>query len=201
MCQVLALGHDRNLRLMISCMESAATVADRLNASDSPAPGRPRHPVVHDDRLISALRPASRFSGYGSHVLRRQGAPLRCRRLRQAELVYRVQRAGGAVGAFVWALRLYVTHIAGRVERGLPTALRRCGYHLHDLSAFGAFERQAFRPRPASKFRPGCARHQSHRADGSYGTRSMTRSATGPMFLFVYLAENHYPGTIAGART
>src|SRR5207248_5345276 len=35
----------------------------------------------------------------------------------------------------------YVTHIAaGRVERGLPAALRRCGYHTFSIyPAYGAF--------------------------------------------------------------
>ena len=63
----------------------------------------------------------------------------------------------------------YVTQIAaGRVERGLPTALRRCGYRTFSIyPALGAFmSAKSFQTtdRRAEVRRPGRARHQSHRA-------------------------------------
>ena len=55
-------------------------------------------------------------------------------RRRRPELVHRVQRADRLVGALVWPLRHILTRIAaGHVARGLPNALRRCGYKTFSL--------------------------------------------------------------------
>jgi phosphoglycerol transferase MdoB-like AlkP superfamily enzyme len=96
----------------------------------------------------------------------------------------------------------YVTQIAaGRVERGLPTALRRCGYRTFSIyPALGAFM--------SAKSFQTTAGVQKFVDQGELGTdrvepdafyydaalRMIERErAKGPMFLFVYLAQNHYP--------
>src|SRR5262249_27285987 len=94
----------------------------------------------------------------------------------------------------------YVAQIAaGRVERGLPTALRRCGYRTSSIyPGLGAFM-------SARKFQTtaGMERFLDQGAleriepDGFYydaALRMIERERDkGPMFLFVYLAANHYP--------
>jgi phosphoglycerol transferase MdoB-like AlkP superfamily enzyme len=96
----------------------------------------------------------------------------------------------------------YVTRIAaGRVERGLPTALRRCGYHTFSIyPALGAFM-------SARSFQASTG-VQNFYDQQSLGTRRVEpdafyydaarrmidkERAKGPMFIFVYLAQNHYP--------
>jgi hypothetical protein len=98
----------------------------------------------------------------------------------------------------------YVTHIAaGRVERGLPKTLRRCGYNTFSIyPASGAFmSARAFQT---------TAGMQSFNDQTALGTnriepdefyydaalRMIERERSkAPMFLFVYLAQNHYPWT------
>jgi hypothetical protein len=96
----------------------------------------------------------------------------------------------------------YVTQIAaGRVERGLPTALRRCGYHTFSIyPALGAFmSARAFQQTTGvQSFFDSRDLGSTHvEPDGFYydsAIRMLEREHDkGPMFLFVYLAENHYP--------
>ena len=96
----------------------------------------------------------------------------------------------------------YVTQIAaGRVSRGLPTALRRCGYRTFSIyPALGAFmsARNFQTTTGMQKFLDQDALG-THRIepDGFYydaALRMIERErGQGPMFLFVYLAANHYP--------
>jgi hypothetical protein len=96
----------------------------------------------------------------------------------------------------------FVTRIAsGRVERGLPLALRRCGYHTVSLyPAAGAFM-------SAHNFQTttGMERFLDARKmgasgiepDGFYYDHALKELAVekdrGPVFMFVYLAANHFP--------
>jgi hypothetical protein len=96
----------------------------------------------------------------------------------------------------------FVTRIAaGRVERGLPHALERCGYQtfslypaLGEFMSAGSFQKtmgfQHFYDAPAlgangiepDKFYYDAAARMIERERGN-----------GPMFVFVYLAANHFP--------
>ncbi len=96
----------------------------------------------------------------------------------------------------------FVTRIAaGRVERGLPHALRRCGYTTHSLyPAPGAFM-------SAARFQKttGIEHFYDGKALGSVkiepdrfyydaAARIIERErGHGPAFVFVYLAANHFP--------
>jgi hypothetical protein len=96
----------------------------------------------------------------------------------------------------------FVTRIAsGRVERGLPLALRRCGYETISLyPAFGAFM-------SARSFQLTTGIEHFHDArdlgardvepdgffyDKALGLMAQQPPAT-PLFMFVYLAANHFP--------
>jgi hypothetical protein len=96
----------------------------------------------------------------------------------------------------------YVTQIAaGRVERGLPTALRRCGYRTFSIyPALGAFmSARAFQTTTGmQKFLDqgalGTSRIEPDEFYYQAALRMIERERDkGPMFLFVYLASNHYP--------
>ena len=96
----------------------------------------------------------------------------------------------------------YVTQIAaGRVERGLPTALRRCGYRTFSIyPALGAFmsARNFQTTTGMQKFLDqdalGTHRSEPDRFYYDVALRMIERErGRGPMFLFVYLAANHYP--------
>ena len=99
-------------------------------------------------------------------------------------------------------LAYYVTHIAaGRVERGLPRALRRCGYRTFSIyPASGAFmSAKAFQTTAGvDKFVDqralGTNRVEPDQFYYDASLRIIERErAHGPMFMFVYLAQNHYP--------
>ena len=94
-----------------------------------------------------------------------------------------------------------VTRIAaGRVQRGLPYALRRCGYKTYSLYSWSGplSARDGSKPQPGSKISsmPGnCARAPPH--DGFYYDKTAQvierEHNNGPVFVFVYLATNHFP--------
>jgi hypothetical protein len=96
----------------------------------------------------------------------------------------------------------FVTRIAaGRVLRGLPNALRRCGYTTRTIySALGAFmgERSFHTNIGVQKFRDmNDMRSDEFELDDYYYNKAIEalgRDHTqGPVFLYVYLAFNHYP--------
>src|SRR5262249_54736089 len=96
----------------------------------------------------------------------------------------------------------YVTHIAaGRVERGLPAALHRCGYRTFSIyPALGAFmSARAFQTTTGVQkfFDQEALGTTSVEPDQFYYDAALKmierERARGPMFLFVYLAQNHYP--------
>jgi hypothetical protein len=190
-------------------MQSDAHAADRLQpaaATCQPA-GKPPHIILIHDESSFDIRMAPGIKlpdGYGAHFKSFDGK----------ERNFLVEGNGGpswfteynvleglsarSFGRFAY----FVTRIAaGRVNRGLPAALRHCGYRTYSLyPALGAFmsarsyqtttgvqhfydqhDLGAKDIEPDSFFFDAAAKmlEQEH-----------TRS---PMFIFVYLAANHFP--------
>ncbi len=92
---------------------------------------------------------------------------------------------------------------AGRVKRGLPDALRKCGYRTYSLySWFGAFAgARRFHTATgidhfldAGQLRTGPADTDAFFYDHAVGVIAREHER-GPVFVFVYLAANHFPWT------
>ena len=191
-------------------MESDAAVTDRLkllpDATCVPARKPPHIIMVHDESSFDIrVAPGIKVPpGYGSHFLSFDGKARH----------FVVEGAGGpswyteynvlaglsarSFGKFSY----YVTRIAaGRVERGLPTALRRCGYHTFSIyPALGAFmSARSFQASTGvqnffDQKSLGTSRVEPDQFYYDAARRMIEREhAKGPMFLFVYLAQNHYP--------
>jgi hypothetical protein len=191
-------------------MESAAVVTDRLKllpaATCAPAAKPPHILLVHDESSFDIrVAPGIKVPpGYGGHFRSFDG--------KQRHFI--AEGAGGpswyteynvlaglsarSFGRFAY----YVTHIAaGRVERGLPTALRRCGYRTFSIyPALGAFmSARAFQTTTGVQkfFDQDALGTTNVEPDQFYYGAALKmieqERAKGPMFLFVYLAQNHYP--------
>lgn len=101
-------------------------------------------------------------------------------------------------------LKFYVTRIAaGRVERGLPQALRRCGYRTFSLyPAYGAFlsarrfQKSAGIDRlfDAADMGAGDLEPDSFFYDKALNLIGRERESA-PLFVFVYTMANHFPWT------
>jgi hypothetical protein len=191
-------------------MDSGAALTERLKmlpeASCTPSAKPPHIILVHDESSFDIrVAPGVKVpADYGSHFQSGDGK----RRHFIAEgaggpswyTEYNVLAGLSArsFGRFAY----YVTQIAaGRVSRGLPTALRRCGYRTFSIyPALGAFmsARNFQTTTGMQKFLDQDALG-THRIepDGFYydaALRMIERErGQGPMFLFVYLAANHYP--------
>jgi hypothetical protein len=191
-------------------MESDAAIVDRLRVlpNEVCAPGaKPPHIVlVHDEssfdiRVLPGVKVAA---GYGAHfrsfdgkrrhfISEGAGGPSW-----YAEYNVLAGLSARSFGRFAY----YVTQIAaGRVERGLPAALRRCGYRTFSIyPAMGAFmsARNFQTTTGMEKFLDqGALGTKRIEPDGFYYDAAMgmieRERDKGPMFLFVYLAANHYP--------
>ncbi len=191
-------------------MESDAVVTDRLKllpgATCLPAQKPPHIIMVHDESSFDIrVAPGIKVpAGYGSHFLSFDGKARH----------FVVEGAGGpswyteynvlaglsarSFGKFSY----YVTRIAaGRVERGLPTALRRCGYNTFSIyPALGAFmSARSFQASTGvqtffDQNSLGTSRVEPDRFYYDAARRMIERErGKGPMFVFVYLAQNHYP--------
>jgi phosphoglycerol transferase MdoB-like AlkP superfamily enzyme len=191
-------------------MESDAVVTDRLkllpDATCVPAQKPPHIIMVHDESSFDIrVAPGVKVpAGYGSHFLSFDGKARH----------FVVEGAGGpswyteynvlaglsarSFGKFAY----YVTRIAaGRVERGLPTALRRCGYHTFSIyPALGAFmSARSFQASTGvqnffDQKALGTSRVEPDQFYYDAARRMIEREhGNGPMFVFVYLAQNHYP--------
>jgi hypothetical protein len=191
-------------------MESDPFVTDRLKAVEDwncqPA-GKPPHIImVHDESSFDIrMAPGIKLpAGYGSHFVSFDGLERR----------FLVEGNGGpswyteynvleglsarSFGRFAY----FVTRIAaGRVKRGLPAALRRCGYRTFSLyPALGAFmSARSYQTttgvqhffdqhdlgtrvvEPDSFFYSAAARVIEREHERS------------PMFVFIYLGANHFP--------
>src|SRR5216684_4197908 len=191
-------------------MESDAVAAERLKVplldSCHPAGRRPNIIMIHDESSFD-IRQADGIKvppGYGSHFKSFDGK----------ERKFLAESNGGpswfteynvlaglssrSFGRFSY----FVTRIAsGRVERGLPLALRRCGYDTISLyPAYGAFM-------SARSFQTttGIQHFYDARDLGAKDVepdsffydkalKLMSQEApTTPLFMFVYLAANHFP--------
>ena len=192
-------------------LESDAAVGDRLrslaDASCTPT-GKPPHIILlHDESSfdIRALPGVKVPPDYGAHF---QSADGKARRLITeavggaswyAEYNVLAGLSARSFGRFAY----YVTQIAaGRVERGLPAALRRCGYRTFSLyPARGAFMSarrfqttagvQTFYDQDALGSKDGVEPDRFY-YDAALRMIERERSE-GPLFMFVYLSGNHYP--------
>src|SRR5262249_21606853 len=191
-------------------MESDAVITERLKmlpeTACTPSAKPPHILLVHDESSFDIrVAPGVRVpADYGSHFVSFDG--------RRRHFI--AEGAGGpswfteynvlaglsarSFGRFAY----YVTQIAaGRVERGLPTALRRCGYRTFSIyPALGAFmSAKAFQTTTGvqqfvDQDALGTSRIEPDRFYYDAALRMIARERDkGPMFLFVYLAENHYP--------
>jgi Sulfatase len=191
-------------------LESAAAVTERLrtlpDAACMPPPSTPHIILVHDESSfdIRAVPGVRVPPGYGRHFRSFDGKTRH----------FITEGAGGpswfteynvlaglsarSFGRFAF----YVTQIAaGRVERGLPAALRRCGYRTFSIyPALGAFmSAKGFQTSTGvQKFVDQDALGTNRiEPDRFYYDRAMHMIARerdkGPMFFFIYLAQNHWP--------
>ena len=191
-------------------MESDAVATERLKVplldSCHPAGRRPNIIMVHDESSFD-IRAADGVrvpAGYGSHFESFDGK----------ERSFLAESNGGpswyteynvlaglssrSFGRFAY----FVTRIAsGRVERGLPLSLRRCGYDTVSLyPAFGAFMsarsfqtttgiEQFFDARDL-----GARDVEPDRFFYDSALKLMSQQPQDkPLFMFVYLAANHFP--------
>jgi hypothetical protein len=191
-------------------MESDAAVADRLKlaAGETCAPQarRPHIILLHDESSFDIrIAPGVKVpEGYGRHFSSHDG--------RKRALV--VEGVGGpswfteynvltglsarSYGRFAES----VTRIAaGRIERGLPMALRRCGYKTFSLyPTWGAFmSARGFQTTAGIEHfldmkDMGTRQLEPDSFYYDFATRLMARERdSGPLFLFVYTAANHFP--------
>src|SRR5437899_9087618 len=191
-------------------MESEAVTAERLKMpledSCHVAGRRPHIIMIHDESSFD-IRQADGVKvppGYGSHFKSFDGR----------ERKFMAESSGGAswmaeynvlaglssrsFGRFSY----FVTRIAsGRVERGLPLALRRCGRNTLSLyPAYGAFmSARSFQTTTgiqhfydARDLGAKDVEPDSFFYDKALGLMSQQTPNT-PLFMFVYLAANHFP--------
>ena len=196
--------------LQYGFFEAAASTPDRLNVplvdACHPTGRRPNIIMIHDESSFD-IRVADGVkvpAGYGAHFKSFDGR----------ERTFLAESNGGpswyteynvlaglssrSFGRFAY----FVTRLAsGHVDRGLPLALRRCGYETLSLyPAFGAFmSARSFQTttgiehfydahdlgakdvEPDSFFYDSALRLMSQEAPGK------------PLFAFIYLAANHFP--------
>ena len=191
-------------------MESDAAGTERLNVplldSCHPVGRRPHIIMIHDESSFD-IRQAEGVklpAAYGSHFKSFDG--------KQRQFL--AESNGGpswfteynvlaglssrSFGRFAY----FVTRIAsGRVERGLPLALRRCGYNTLSLyPAYGAFmSARGFQTTTgiqrfydAHDLGAKDVEPDSFFYDKALGLMAQEPPAT-PLFMFVYLAANHFP--------
>jgi hypothetical protein len=191
-------------------MESDAVAAERLKVplvdSCHPAGRRPNIIMIHDESSFD-IRQAKGIkvpAGYGSHfdsfdgkarkfLAESNGGPSWF-----TEYNVLAGLSSRSFGRFSY----FVTRIAsGRVERGLPLALRRCGYSTISLyPAFGAFmSARSFQTTTgiqrfydARDLGAKDVEPDSFFYDSALKLMSQEAPAT-PLFTFVYLAANHFP--------
>jgi len=192
-------------------MESDAVAAERLKVplldSCHPAGRRPHIIMIHDESSFD-IRQADGIKvppGYGSHFKSFDG---RARKFLAesnggpswfTEYNVLAGLSSRSFGRFSY----FVTRIAsGRVERGLPLALRRCGYDTVSLyPAFGAFmSARSFQTTTgiqhfydAHDLGAKDVEPDSFFYDKALGLLSSQEKPNTPLFMFVYLAANHFP--------
>ncbi len=191
-------------------MQSDAFAADRLKPiagyACHPAAKPPHIILIHDESSFDIRRaPGIKVpDGYGAHFLSFDGK----------ERNFVVEGNGGpswyteynvleglsarTFGRFAY----FVTRIAaGRVHRGLPAALRRCGYRTFSLyPALGAFmSARSFQATTGvesfyDQHDLGAREIEPDSFFFNAATNMIEKGhARGPMFVFIYLAANHFP--------
>jgi hypothetical protein len=189
-------------------MQSDAVAAKRLQPfSDTCRPAAPPHIVLIHDESSFDIRMAPGIKvphGYGAHFKSFDGK----------QRNFLVEGNGGpswyteynvlaglsarSFGRFAY----FVTRIAaGRVNRGLPAALQRCGYRTFSLyPALGAFmsARQFQATTGVQRFYDQHDLGAGDLEPDSFFFNAAAdmigkHRASGPMFVFVYLAANHFP--------
>jgi phosphoglycerol transferase MdoB-like AlkP superfamily enzyme len=191
-------------------MESDAYAADRLQPADAegcqPEKKPPHIILIHDESSFDVrMAPGIKLpDGYGAHFKSFDGK----------ERNFLVEGNGGpswfteynvleglsarSFGRFSY----FVTRIAaGRVERGLPAALRRCGYRTFSLyPALGAFmsARSYQTTTGVQHFYDQHDLGAEEIEPDSFFFNAATQMIEkehehSPMFVFVYLAANHFP--------
>jgi sulfatase-like protein len=191
-------------------MESDATASGRLKVplvdSCHPTARRPNIILIHDESSfdIRAAGGVSVPAGYGGHFKSFDGK----QRQFLAEsnggpswfTEYNVL-AGLSARSF-GRFSYFVTRIAsGRVARGLPLALHRCGYDTVSLyPAFGAFmSARAFQLTTGIQdfYDAQDLGAKDVEPDSFFYGKALDlmsqRSQSSPLFMFVYLAANHFP--------
>jgi hypothetical protein len=191
-------------------MESDAVASEHLKIplldSCHPAGRRPNIIMIHDESSFD-IREANGIkvpAGYGSHFNSYDGK----------ERTFLAESNGGpswfteynvlaglssrSFGRFAY----FVTRIAsGRVERGLPLALRRCGYNTLSLyPAYGAFmSARGFQLTTGIQhfYDASDLGARDVEPDSFFYDKAMQLMAQqppdAPLFTFVYLAANHFP--------
>jgi hypothetical protein len=188
-------------------LESDPVVADRLadDTTCQPAGRRPHIILLHDESSfdLRAVNGAKVPSGYGRHFVSFDGKARK----------FLVEGAGGpswfteynvlsglsarSYGGF----QFFVTRIAaGRVTRGLPNTLRRCGYQTHALYpanggflGAGSYYKGVGVEDFVDRTGLGSTVFEPDRFYYDAATRVIARERQrGPMFLYVYLTANHF---------
>src|SRR5215470_3553933 len=191
-------------------LESDPATNERLNTplveACYPAGRRPNIIMIHDESSfdIRAAQGVKVPAGYGDHFKSFDGK----------ERSFLAESNGGpswyteynvlaglssrSFGRFAY----FVTRLAsGRVGRGLPLALRRCGYQTMSLyPAFGAFmSARSFQETTGiERFYDARDLHAKDVEPDSFfydsALKLMSGEAPGkPLFAFIYLAANHFP--------
>jgi len=191
-------------------LEADAEVTERLKLTGEeachPAGKRPHIILLHDESSfdIRAVDGIKVPPGYGTHFKSFDGKTR----------TFLVEGAGGpswyteynvlsglssrSFGRF----QFFVTRIAGgRVSRGLPHALRRCGYRTFSVyPVFGGFlgTRKFYKGTGVENFIDGQdirgGVFEPDRFYFDYAARMIARERErAPMFLHVYLTANHFP--------
>jgi hypothetical protein len=183
----------------VGYMESDLMVTDRLKTNPAAAcepTGKPPHIIMVHDESAFDIRNAPNIrvpQGYGRHFRSFDGGPSW-----YTEYNVFAGLSARSFGKFSY----FVTRIAaGRVERGLPNSLRRCGYRTFSLyPAHGAF--MATRTFQASTgvqnfFDRAAMRAREVEPDSFYYDTAIKmferEREKGPTFFFIYLSANHFP--------
>jgi sulfatase-like protein len=191
-------------------MESDATAGERLKVplveACHPAGRRPNIIMIHDESSfdIRAAAGVKVPQGYGSHFKSYDGKERRFLAESNggsswlAEYNVLAGLSSRSFGRFSY----FVTRIAsGRVTRGLPLSLRRCGYETVSLyPAFGAFmSARSFQTTTGIEhfYDAGDLGAEGLEPDSFFYDSALKLIAQQPkgkpLFMFVYLTANHFP--------
>jgi phosphoglycerol transferase MdoB-like AlkP superfamily enzyme len=191
-------------------MESDAALAERLKVppvdSCQVAGRRPHIIMIHDESSWDIRQaPGVKVpAGYGSHFVSYDGKERRflAESSGGASWLAEYNVLAGLSSRSFGRFSYFVTRIAsGRVERGLPMALRRCGYNTATLyPAYGAFmgARGFHTTTGIQHFYDARDLSAKGIEPDSFFYDKATRliaeqPAKTPLFAFVYLAANHFP--------